>query len=410
MEQGKHENEPRDTYNIAYIIHFLLGAGNLLPWNALITAVDYFSYLYPTQHIDKVFSVAYMTSSLPVLVLMMSCGRWCKIPSFRWRTSLGFTMFFLSLIVPPVLDWTHHTHGHQWRLDAAYSVIVVAVVVCGLADGLIAGSLVGSAGMLPKRFMQAVFTGTASSGVLVSILRIITKASLPHTPQGLKTSAHLYFGVSTIIILGCIVCCNVLQGLPVMRHYREKTPLAPKVHVSQSSTFLHTVPDPIPCASISEVAKKIRWSAFGIFLIYLVTLSIFPGYITENVKSELLRDWYPIFLITTYNVTDLVGKSLTAIYVPNSTAKTSWACIARLFFYPLFTACLHGPRWLRTEVPVVFLTAALGLTNGYLTSILMILAPKSVPVSEAETAGIVMVLFLGIGLVGGSVLGWLWII
>ncbi|KAF5175186.1 Equilibrative nucleotide transporter like [Thalictrum thalictroides] len=169
MEGGKSysaQNVPTDTYNIAYIVHFMLGAGNLLPWNALITAVDYFGYLYPSKHIDKVFSVAYMTSSLPVLVLMLNLDSWCKIPSYRWRMNLGLAMFVLSLLTPTVLDWSCHTHGPNIMQDGAYSVIVASVVVCGLADGLIAGSLIGSAGMLPRRYMQAIFAGTASSGTL----------------------------------------------------------------------------------------------------------------------------------------------------------------------------------------------------------------------------------------------------
>lgn len=145
-------------------------------------------------------------------------------------------------------------------------------------------------------------------------------------------------------------------------------------------------------------------------MIYVVTLSIFPGFIAENLESKLLRDWYPILLITIYNIADLLGKSLTAIYLLNSIKIASWACIARLMFYPLFTACLHGPKWLKTEVPVVTVTFMLGLTNGYLTSVFMILTPKSVPVSEAEISAIVMVVFLGLGLVAGSVLGWFWVI
>ena len=145
-------------------------------------------------------------------------------------------------------------------------------------------------------------------------------------------------------------------------------------------------------------------------MIYVVTLSIFPGFIAENLESKLLRDWYPILLITIYNIADLLGKSLTAIYLLNSIKIASWACIARLMFYPLFTACLHGPKWLKTEVPVVTLTFMLGLTNGYLTSVFMILTPKSVPVSEAEISAIVMIVFLGLGLVAGSVLGWFWVI
>ncbi|KAJ6958482.1 hypothetical protein NC653_040202 [Populus alba x Populus x berolinensis] len=40
----------------------------------------------------------------------------------------------------------------------------------------------------------------------------------------------------------------------------------------------------------------------------------------------------------------------------------------------------------------------LGVTNGYLTSVLMILAPMEVSVSEAELSAIAMVVFLGIGI------------
>lgn len=222
----------------------------------------------------------------------------------------------------------------------------------------------------------------------------MTKASFPQTPKGLRTSAHFYFIVGTIILICCILSCNLLYKLPVMQqHYK----------------LLQV--DPL-CSRLKfwSVAGKIRWPAFGILMIYVVTLSIFPGFIAENLESKLLRDWYPILLITIYNIADLLGKSLTAIYLLNSIKIASWACIARLMFYPLFTACLHGPKWLKTEVPVVTLTFMLGLTNGYLTSVFMILTPKSVPVSEAEISAIVMIVFLGLGLVAGSVLGWFWVI
>ncbi|XP_042483969.1 equilibrative nucleotide transporter 8-like [Macadamia integrifolia] len=256
------QTEPRDAFNMAYIIHFVLGAGNLLPWNALITAVDYFSYLYPDEHVYKVFAIAYMGSSLLVLVLLLSWGGWSKRQGFRLRMNLRLSMFVLSLMMAPLLDWTYHGR----RSHGAYTVTVAAVELCGLADGLIGGSLIGSTGKLPERYMQAVFAGTASS---------------------VRTST---------------------------------------------------------------------------------------------------------------------------VYVPKTIGKTTWACILRILFYPLFTACLHGPKQLRTEVPVIFLIGMLGLSNGYLTSVLMILAPKSVLVEEAVTVGVVMALFLVIGLVIGSVLGWFWII
>ncbi|KAL3532321.1 hypothetical protein ACH5RR_005842 [Cinchona calisaya] len=394
MEEGN-KIEPRDTYRVAYILHFFLGAGNLLPWNTLITAIDYFGYLYPNRHVEKVFSVAYMTSSVIVLVVMLQrWGNWSKKFNLGLRMNLGFSLFISSLMVTPTMDWARHSNGTKVNSTVSYYLMVASVVICGLADGLIGGSLIGSAGKLPKQYMQAIFAGTASSGVLVSVLRILTKASLPHTPKGLKTSAHLYFIVSTIILLCCIICSNILEKLPVMQQHikllQEDTP-------SSKSKFW-------------EIARIIRWPAFGVFVIYTVTLSIFPGFLAENVESRFFKDWFPIILITMYNISDLIGKSLTAIFILKGIGRVTWGCMARLLFYPLFSACLHGPKWLKTELPVAFLTILLGLTNGYLTSCIMILAPKAVAPSEAEIAAIVMAVFLGMGLVAGSVLSWFWLI
>ncbi|XP_021857614.2 equilibrative nucleotide transporter 8 [Spinacia oleracea] len=387
----------RDTYKIAYILHFFLGAGNLLPWNAFITAIDYFAYLYPSKHVERVFSVAYMTSSLLVLLLMIKSQGSRSGSRFRLRMNVGFTMFVLSLMVTPAIDWVKWP-SVKGNSDGSFIATVASVVVCGLADGLIGGSLIGSAGKLPKEYMQAVFAGTASSGVLVSMLRIITKASLPENPRGLQTSAHFYFIVSAIIVVVCTVCSNLLFRLPVMQEHQL------------SQQHIHN-PITTNKPRLSDTAKKILHPTIGILSIYVVTLSIFPGFISDdNHTSELLKDWYPILIIMVYNFSDLAGKSLTALLIPNNITRVTWACLARVMFFPAFRASLHGPRWLQGEVFTVLLTFLLGISNGYLTSTLMILTPKSVSLLEAETAAVVMAVALGVGLVGGSVLGWLWVI
>ncbi|CAI9100804.1 OLC1v1037980C1 [Oldenlandia corymbosa var. corymbosa] len=394
MEKGQLQaDQPRDTYKIAYILHFFLGAGNLLPWNTLITAIDYFGYLYPNRNVEKVLAVAYMSASVLVLIMMLTCDKlMSQKVNLRLRMNLGFSMFVFSLMVTPSMDWTNK-HNNS---NVSYCLMIASVVICGLADGLIGGTLVGSAGKLPKQYMQAIFAGTASSGVLVSMLRILTKASLPQTPVGLRASAHLYFIVSTILLILCLVCSNLLYRMPVMQQYYK----------------LHDQKDLSLCSNSRfwEVARKIKWAAFGVAVIYTVTLSIFPGFLAEDIKSGFFKDWFPIMLISMYNISDLIGKSLTAWFVMEGISKVTWCCVARILFYPLFRGCLHGPKWLRTDAPVAVLTVFLGLTNGYLTSCIMILAPKSVPSSESETAAIVMVVFLGIGLVAGSVLGWFWAI
>lgn len=190
-----HQLEPRDTFKIAYLIHFLLGVGNLLPWNASITAVDYFGYLYPTKHVEKVFSVAYMTSSVLVLVLMIAWDGWSRKMSFRFRMNLGFSLFILSVMVSPIMDWASNVTGSNWRPNEVYGVIVASIVTCGLADGLVAGSLIGSAGRLPKQFMQAVFAGTASSGnifiqTLSLMLFLLSSFDLCHENININIKYH----------------------------------------------------------------------------------------------------------------------------------------------------------------------------------------------------------------------------
>lgn len=69
--QGSSASSDAGSGRVAYFIFFLLGTGFLLPWNAFITATDYFALLYPSQHVDTVFSVAYMIPNVTLLLLLV---------------------------------------------------------------------------------------------------------------------------------------------------------------------------------------------------------------------------------------------------------------------------------------------------------------------------------------------------
>lgn len=244
------------------------------------------------------------------------------------------------------------------------------------------------------------------AGVLISLLRVVTKAAYSQDAHGLRKSANLYFSVGIVIMVVCMIFYNVAHKLPVIKYYKDLKIQAVNEDVNQKGDLTGS----IWRSSLLNTVGRVKWYGLGIVLIYVVTLAIFPGYISEDVHSELLKDWYAIILITGYNIFDLVGKCLTAFYIPKNEKIAIWSCALRLLFFPLFYGCLHGPTFFRTEIPVTLLTCLLGLTNGYLTSVLMILAPKAVQLQHAETAGIVIVLFLVIGLAAGSVVAWFWVI
>lgn len=389
-----------DKWDLAYIVYFTLGLGYLLPWNAFITAVDYFAYLYPDASVDRIFAVVYMLIGLIGIFLIILFSH--KSHAFV-RINVGLLLFVISLLAVPLID-AFYVKGRVGLYKGFYAT-TAAVALSGVADALVQGSIVGSAGELPERYMQAVIAGTAGSGVLVSVLRIFTKAVYPQDASGLQKSANLYFSVSIVIVFICMVLYNMVHKLPVMKYYNEL-----KVEALTANENNGPLTGAVWRSTVLNIVGRIKWYGFGIVIIYVVTLAIFPGYITEDVHSEILKDWYPIILIAGYNVFDLVGKCLTAVYLLKNANIAVGGCIARLLFFPLFLGCLHGPKFFRTEIPVTILTCLLGLTNGYLTSVLMVLIPKIVKLQHAETAGIVSVLFLVIGLAAGSVIAWFWVI
>ncbi|KAL3835563.1 hypothetical protein ACJIZ3_010299 [Penstemon smallii] len=392
---------PKDSFHLAYIIYFTLGAGYLIPWNAFITAVDYFSYLYPDASVDRVFAVVYMIVGLVSLLFIIAFAH--KTNSFV-RINVGYLLFLVALVAVPLMD-SFYVKGRV-GVYGGYYVTIGVVGLCGVADGLVQGGVVGNAGELPQRYMQAVVAGTAASGVLVSLLRVFTKAVYPQNTHGLRQSANLYFIVSIVVMLLNIIFYNVAHRLPVIKYYNNLKSQAVNEEKEQNGDITKK----LWRSNLWDVVGAVKWYGSGILIIYVVTLSIFPGSVTEDVHSDLLKDWYPIILIAGYNVFDLIGKSLTPLYLIKNAKVAISASFGRLLFLPLFYVCLNGPNFFRTEIPVTVLTCLLGLTNGYFTCVLMILAPKTVQLQHAETAGIVLVLYLVVGLAIGSIVSWFWVL
>lgn len=145
-----------------------------------------------------------------------------------------------------------------------------------------------------------------------------------------------------------------------------------------------------------------------IALAYCVTLSLYPG-LESEIKSCKLKSWMPVLLMFTFNFSDMIGKILAAIPYAWSRRQLTLMSGLRTLLIPLLLLCCT-PR----ERPVIsgeamsfFFTAALGLSNGVAGSLPMMLAPSKVPSSLRETAGNIMTLSYNVGLILGSMLGYM---
>jgi len=119
--------------------------------------------------------------------------------------------------------------------------------------------------------------------------------------------------------------------------------------------------------------------ALDLFLIYVLTLSIFPGFLYENTGKHQLGSWYPLVLIAMYNVWDLIARYLPLIKSIKIESRKGLmtAILSRFLFIPAFyfTAKYGDQGWM------IMLISLLGLTNGYLTVCVMTVAPKGYTVS-----------------------------
>jgi len=446
MPISKHE--PADKYGLVATAFFGLGVGFLLPWNAFITAIDYFEMLYPGAHADRVFSVCYMLPNLLALSVMLQYSP--QAVSVPTRIYGGYTLFLLSMLVVPAVE--------AWKLEdqqlgSGLLATSAAVAVLGMSDGLVQGTLFGLASQMPPKYAQACISGTACAGLITSLLRILSKVAVPDTNSGLRTSANIYFTVAAVGVFACLAGFWWLQRSPVYaffinhkggRSFKPSSDVRlPDSAVAASSTQpdngrcdrvpmldesrMDGTEGSVPYASMAPgkvglrvpnaklVLAKIWPNAVSIAGVCIVTLSIFPGFLAEDVKSDTLGDWYPILLITTYNLADLLGKSTPPgdrfMLDGAGNAHLLMGCVAsRFLFIPLFALCTMGPKVLRSELVVVTLTLALGLSSGWLTTVCMVTAPTRVNAHEEQLTGNLMVFFLIFGLTTGALCGWLWLL
>ncbi|GBG47488.1 hypothetical protein CBR_g81062 [Chara braunii] len=190
-----------------------------MPWNTLITAIDYFSDIYPGVHIDRVFSLSYIFPMLASLLLLVFLGRHSSSSSSALS---GFALFALCILVVPLVDWcgvrsSESTISHAIGTRVTLILTVGSTAVVGLADALAQGSTFAFVGELPAKYTQAVLAGTAASGIFVSLLRSATKAALP-----LRQSAYVYFLVAFVCELLCMVGFHVVRSLPVVKYHRYR--------------------------------------------------------------------------------------------------------------------------------------------------------------------------------------------
>lgn len=399
----------------ALFITWLLGNGSLFAWNSMLTIGDYYAYLFPRYHPTRVLTLVYQPFALgTTAILAYNEARL----NTRRRNLLGYSLFFLSSLGLIVLDLATSGKGGL----GIFIGVCIASAAYGAADGYAQGGMVGDLSLMCPEFIQSFMAGLAASGTLTSALRLITKAAFESSDDGLRKGAMLFLAISTFFELLCVfLYAFMFPKLPIVKYYRAKAAsegsmtvtadlAAAGIQSSVKDAVLQAMEDPKQFERLSNkqlLVQNIDY-ALDLFLIYVLTLSIFPGFLAEDTGSHSLGSWYTLVLFAMYNVWDLVGRYVPLLKPIKLTSRKGlvYACLSRFLFIPAFYfTAKHGDQgWM------IMLTSVLGLSNGYLTVCVLTEAPNGYKGPEQNALGNLLVVFLISGLFSGVVLDWLWLI
>ncbi|XP_067277852.1 equilibrative nucleoside transporter 3 [Pseudorasbora parva] len=409
---------PEDSYNLVYIIFFLMGIGSLLPWNVFITAKQYWLYKLsnnsspagqeePHNDLSDYFeSYISIASTVPSVLCLILSYLLVNRFSSRVRILLSLLVILVVFVVTTVLVKVDMS---GCRMQFFGGTLASVALVSG-ASNIFSGSVFGISGHFPMRISQAIISGQAMGGTLSALASIVDLAA----SSDVTDSALVYFITADVFTVICIIMYLLLPILPYSRYYMELA-AAPfsesNSHDSSSDSSAASVPP------LKPILEKTWLLGACVFYVFFISIMVFPA-VSSGIQSmnkdsgnPLSTTYFvPLTSFLLYNVADFCGRQITAwLQVPGPTSRLlPLLVVSRTVLVPLFMFCNYQPRYHLHNVffahdlfPVVFI-CLLGISNGYLGTLPMIYGPKVVPRELAEPAGVVMSFFLTLGLAVGS--------
>lgn len=415
------DTAPKDTKNIVYYTFVLHGIGVLMAWNMFITAKAYFvdyklaipkltSNETNLEHISPDTTVEnYRANFLSYLGLAAQIPNVISNAINLFSQSKSGNMIFritamiLVEIVICVLTLSFAiTESTEWP-GVFFYITMVSVVVMNSASGVYQSAIYGVVGKLPMSYSNAVMLGANLSGTLISIVDIVSHA-IAGDP---KTSALLYFIGTLAILIACLVTFNVLPLNKFYKHFDRLAQESSGIKVIEPTvSFTQKLTD------YWDVFKQIWPQCLNVFMVFFVTLAIFPA-VHANIESagqmEYLGYYFtPVTCFLLFNATAMIGNMITSLVIYPGPKALYIPVFARLFFMPFFLLCRYKP--VSRQWPILFDNdyvyvvggALLGLSSGYYSSLSMMYAPRCVSdPSKAGLASMMASFFLMLGLFFG---------
>ena len=194
-----------------------MGVGLLLPWNAILAAMDFFKQKYP-KSLDYAPDFTFLVAvSLPMLLVQLLCFFFLnKIPLQTRMTgtfAVNTVCTILLAIIPSLVT----------DIELSYNLALLIAAMYGSSVALLQVTLYGVAGPHPE-FTISFMVGIGISSFSVNILRIVLMV-LIGVGSRLTVQAYVFFVISTLFLALCTLVSYRFVNLQkvVERHNIQNT-------------------------------------------------------------------------------------------------------------------------------------------------------------------------------------------
>lgn len=389
---------------------FLLGIGVLLPWNAFLSAIDYYSVLFPNISIAQ-----YITNAYTFPFMVMGTLAALSPDLSKHRRSIVFYSFVVLTILPAILPALSArdaaiVNSSEALVSKELWITVVSSAVIGGVSAVLQSVLFGTVTLLPGGRCTIAFTaGGGVASVLICALRIFCRLLMDGEAHGSLQALRSGFEVFFVTCAGlCGACMIVFLWLDRRSsYYREhiSSPDVPQLDAS-SKTFKEILAD--ARLTLGDIARPASCALIS----FMVTLGLFPGILVQvptslrATVSPTMGSWYPLIVVSLFAIGDTVGRGgLTegmAIRSPTFLPLLTGARVLCVPIYLLQWVGILPIYW----IVVMVLVVILGVGNGVIVTLAFLSVPSLTSPERQEVAGRLMFVMLICGMSLGNIAGW----
>lgn len=389
---------------LLYVEFLCLGAGVLISWNAILTAMDWFGTVYGAYNPSYILPICSYIPSPIFQPLTVFKGHQV---SFNKRIVVGFTITGTILALIPIV-------AEAIPGPVGFAFMCCLIGLMGAVNAVTQTSVFGEAGMMPDEYTRAVMIGNAAAGIMLSIARMICLASFPQTSAGFALGTTVYFAIAGLTL---IICCFIqlhvmshpLVKLRVLDSYSKASSTSPnEVVIDHGSEFSKefSEPETVISTSYTKLFKRIWVYTALVFMNFLITFAVFPGVAIATEVEGLSYPWFVVLLVATYNLFDALGRQALSYYMIGKRVLIFATC-GRLLFWmtTVMIAAQVPPSGIFNSAWFIFANMAVfSFTNGYYATHHMVYGPAQVEGYLRDKAGSIMSTGLVSGIFCGTLL------